>query len=132
MVQVLRAGMRRRPALTIAGVVVLAVLATAVRFGVAPSRAIASSSILSVISGDVLVQPAPGAPLRAGQDGEAVKAGMTVQAKAPNGRAVLTFEDGSTEELEPGASVGIDEASTGTRGELLVHLRQDRRKRRRG
>ncbi len=120
--------MRDRRTLAVAGITVLAVVAATIGIRSTSNSATASTAILSVISGDVLVRPAPGVPLRAGQDGEALKAGMAVEAKAPNGRAVLTFEDGSTVELEPGTSVGVDEVSTGTHGELVVRLRQDRGK----
>ncbi|MDE3112707.1 MAG: FecR domain-containing protein, partial [Chloroflexota bacterium] len=122
--QIVRERMAHQQTRAVAGVVLLAILVTTTLGIITPSRAVASSSILTVISGNVLVQPTPDAALRKGVDGETLKAGMTVQAVAPDGRAVLTFEDGSTNELEPGSSVSIDEVSTGTRGELLVRLGQ--------
>lgn len=93
-----RERMAHRPTRAIAGVVLLAILITTVLGVVTPSRAIASSSILTIIEGNVQVQETPGAPFKPGQDGQTLKAGMTVQASS-NARAVLTFEDGSTVEL---------------------------------
>src|SRR3990172_2982185 len=90
---------------------------------ITPSRAIASSSILSILDGEVLVQETPESEIRPGEDGETLKAGMTVESKG-NARAVLTFEDGSTMELEGGSKVTIGEVSNGSRGELLVRLQQ--------
>src|SRR3972149_3303606 len=68
----------------------------------APAPAIASGSILSIPDGEVLVQETPESEIRPGEDGETLKAGMTVESKG-DARAVLTFEDGSTLELEPGS-----------------------------
>src|SRR6266508_58700 len=123
MMTMLRERMGHRPTRALAGVVLLAIVITTVLGVVTPSRAIASSSILTVIGGEVLVQETPESPFRIGSDGETLKAGMTVQSKT-DARAVLTFEDGSTMELEPGAKVSIDEVATGSRGELLVRLQQ--------
>ncbi len=119
----LRERLADRPTRAIAGIVMLAILVTTTLGVITPSRAIASSSILTIISGEVLVQPTPDAVFRPGADGETLKAGMTVESK-DDARAVLTFEDGSTMELEPGAKVAIDEVATGSSGELLVRLQQ--------
>jgi len=107
-------------------VVLLTILLVAVLGGIPRDRTGTSGPILSVISGEVLVRSARDAPYRSGADGERLNAGMAVQTGAPNGRAVLTFRDGSTATLEPGATVSIDEVSTGTRGELIVRLGQTR------
>lgn len=123
--QILRDRVHDRRAWAVVGVVVLAVLATAIGFRTAPSSTVAAKATLSVISGEVLVETVGGRS-RVGQDREAITAGVTVQARAPDGRAVLTIADGSTQELEPGASVAIDELSIGSRGELVVRLRQER------
>src|SRR5579859_113875 len=65
--QVVRERMGHRPTRAIAGVVLLAILVTTTLGIITPSRAIASSSILSVIAGDVQVQPTPDATFRKGQ-----------------------------------------------------------------
>src|SRR5262249_48800632 len=123
LLDLLRERLAHRPTRAIAGVVMLAILITTTLGVITPSRAIASSSILTVISGEVDVQPTPDAEYRKGSDGETLKAAMRVQAK-DDARAVLTFEDGSTMELEPGAKIAIDEVATGSSGELLVRLQQ--------
>lgn len=110
----------------------LAVVAVALLIGrggddTTASKFSAATVTLNVIGGDVRVV-ADGTRARAGRDGEALAVGMIVEVEPPDGRAVLTFRDGSTVELEPEASVKIDEHSLGTRGELLVRLYQDRGK----
>src|SRR3990170_551511 len=121
--EMLRQRMGHAPTRAIAGIVMLAILVTTVLGVITPSRAIAASSILTIIDGEVLVQEAPELEFRPGVDSETLKAGMSVEAKL-DARAVLTFEDGSTMELEPGAKISIDEVSTGSQGELLVRLQQ--------
>lgn len=112
-----------------AAVVLLAMLVVTAGLVVTTSdRPIASAPILSVLGGEVVVRPAADAPSRAGQDGETLTTGASVQTQGPSGRAVLTFRDGSTVELEPDAAVSIDEVSLGPRGELIVRLRQTRGK----
>lgn len=121
--------LRDRRAWAVAGVIVIAVVAAALasgRGGEDPAMSDLSSATvtLSVIGGDVQVVP-EGAGARVGRDGEALAAGTIIEARPPDGRAILTFRDGSTVELEPEANVKIDEHSLGTRGELLVRLYQD-------
>lgn len=102
------------------------VMVVAVLTFVRPStNFVATTATLSVIDGDVQVGQTD-AEQRPGRNGEALVAGTAVRALGPGGRAVLTFRDGSTLELEPDASVKIEDLSLGTRGELIVRLYQDR------
>lgn len=106
-----------------------AALVAALLPGTTPGRDLVPTSIaVSVLSGDVLVGASADAAARRAREGETVTAGMTVRTEAPGGRAVLTFRDGSTVGLEPGAAVSIDEHSIGPRGEMIVRLGQSRGK----
>lgn len=83
-----------------------------------------ATATLSIISGQVEIASGTEAA-RPGVDDEGLPPNTTVRTVAPDGRAVLTFRDGSTIELEPEASVAIEQLALGTRGELIVVLRQD-------
>ncbi|MEK7284238.1 MAG: FecR family protein, partial [Chloroflexota bacterium] len=119
----MRERMAHAPTRAISGIVMLAMVVTTILGVVAPSRAIASSSLLTIIGGEVQLSDAPGEPFRVAEDGAVLRAGMTVKA-GTDGRAVLTFEDGSTMAIEPGSEIGVDEVATGTHGELLVRIQQ--------
>lgn len=123
--QILRGRSRDRGTWIVIAVVVMAVSTIVVAVVRDRSNFAAATLTLSVISGNVEVVPDGGRSRRAA-DGEALAAGATVRTQAPDGRAVLTFRDGSTAELEPEARVKIEQLSLGTRGELLVRLHQER------
>lgn len=125
MVQILRDRMRDRGTWIAIAVVVMAVSTVVVVVVRDRSSYVAAASTLSVISGDVQVAPDGGEP-RTAVDGEDLVAGATVRTQDEVARAVLTFRDGSTVELEPGASIKIEQLSLGTRGELVVRLYQER------
>jgi hypothetical protein len=123
--QVLRGRFRDRGTWIAIAVVVMAVSTIAVAVVRDRSSLAAATLTLSVISGNVEVVPDGGGP-RAAVDGEALAAGATVLTQDMDARAVLTFRDGSTVELEPEASIKIDQLSLGTQGELVVRLEQER------
>jgi hypothetical protein len=122
-----RIAFRRGPRLTVAILALVALVAVvAVQIGSPGERASDRRAVVTtVIGGDVAVRASPSDRPRPAIDREIVPAGATVMAGQPNGRAVLTFWDGSTVALEPGASVVIEESSTADRGELRVRLRQE-------
>ncbi len=99
-------------------------LALVLRFVVlSPSRAHASGTVVSVISGQVLVQPAGAKSPRPVVDGESLKQGDRVITK-DDGRAVITFFEGSTETLQPNTDVTLQSlASTGDGG-LFADVKQ--------
>jgi hypothetical protein len=124
MLQILRDRIRDRGSWIAIAVVAMAVSTVAVAFVRDRSSYVAAFSTLSVISGEVHVVP-DGMPSRSAVNGEALVAGATVRTQVPDGRAIVTFRDGSTVELEPDASVKIEQLSLGTRGELVVILTQE-------
>src|SRR4030042_2266066 len=115
----------RRPAIVGAlAVVVLVVGAVAFLYLVfPPSGAQAATTILSVISGEVLVQDAGAATPRPAVDGEVVQQGDRVITKADS-RAVITFFEGSTQELEPDTDVTIQRLDFNERGTFSIRIGQ--------
>ncbi len=86
------------------------------------SRAFAGGTTLTVIGGDVLVRHASG-DFAAAIDGETLNAGDTIRTGA-DGRAVLTYFEGSTVTVEPGTELRIDTASTVADGGTVVLMTQ--------
>lgn len=116
-----------RPGFVVAGLLLAILLATLLIVVARPGSELApASAVLSVLSGSVTVQPPREGSARPATDGEGLSAGMAVRTEPQGGRGLLTFKDGSTLELEPATAIFIDELSIGTRGELMVRLRQDR------
>ena len=82
-----------------------------------------TTTILSVISGTVLVQDAGTDTPRAGVDGEELDEGDEVITEADS-RAVITFFEGSTQTLEPNTRVTLENLGRTKGGGLLGDLRQ--------
>ena len=86
------------------------------------TRALAGSTSLTVIAGDVSVSRG-GADFAAAADGETLSAGDTVRTGA-DGRAVLTYFEGSTVTIEPGTELRVEAASAMADGSTVVLMRQ--------
>lgn len=88
-----------------------------------PSPVLASFTTLSVISGTVEVQEEGTSEFRRAEDGEILKAGQRVRT-GPDGRAVLTFYEGTTATLEPGTDVVIQALERSGDHGFFTSLRQ--------
>lgn len=86
------------------------------------SRAFAGGTTLTVIGGDVFVRHAAG-DLVAAVDGETLNTGDAIRTGA-DGRAILTYFEGSTVTVEPGTELRIDTASTVADGGTVVLMTQ--------
>lgn len=86
------------------------------------SRAFAGGTTLTVIGGDVFVRHGL-SDFAAAADGEILNAGDSVRTGA-DGRAVLTYFEGSTVTVEPGTELGIDTATTVPDGGTVVLMTQ--------
>jgi hypothetical protein len=83
-----------------------------------PSGVQAATIILTVLSGDVQVREAGSDVLRPAVDGEELRAGDGVRTGGA-ARAVVTFFDGSTVELEPGTDMTIERVEAEGRGRFI-------------
>ncbi|MDP2949640.1 MAG: FecR domain-containing protein, partial [Chloroflexota bacterium] len=112
--------------MAVIAVALLAATALAIRTWVfPPPSAIASTSILSVISGEVLVQEKGADDPRPGVDGETIHVGDRV-ITGPDSRAVLTFFEGSTQELEPNTDITIQQLDDGSGGGgIFISIKQE-------
>jgi hypothetical protein len=81
------------------------------------------TTVLTVISGDVQVQESGSDAPRAADDGEELSDGDQVITGA-DGRAVVTFFEGSTQVLEPNTGITIEQTGTTDGGGLLAHVSQ--------
>ena len=90
----------------------------------APNRgqALGASTTVTVLGGAVSVRHANGVVADA-VDGEVLGPGDTIET-GTEGRAVLTFFEGSTVEIEPGTSLAVSAASIEADGATLVELEQ--------
>jgi hypothetical protein len=117
-------GVQRWVAVAIGVIVVVAGIGVLARFVIFPSSdAQAGSTILSVISQEVSVQSAAADEPRLAEDGEALEAGDRV-ITGVDGRAVITFFDGSTQELEPSTDITLDEIGSTDSGGLFARIGQ--------
>lgn len=80
-------------------------------------------TILTVIAGEVLVQDAGDDEPRAAMDGETLREGDRVLTGAES-RAIITFFEGSTQELEPDTEVTIQRLDSTAGGGLLSSVNQ--------
>lgn len=101
---------RRLATLAVALIVVLGLTGALAATGalVRSRQALGSSTTLSIIAGAVDVRHGS-QPFGGGVDGEVLEAGDGVRTGA-DGRAVLTYFDGSTVEIEPSSELAIDSA----------------------
>ncbi len=86
------------------------------------SRAFAAGTTLTVIGGDVFVRHGA-SDFVAASDGETLNAGDAIRTGA-DGRAVLTYFEGSTVTVKPGTELGIDTAATTPDGGTVVLMTQ--------
>jgi len=116
---------RRRlvSAVGVAGVIALAA-ALLVRFVLlGPSPAEASFTTLSVISGTAEVRDEGAKDFRPAVDGEALEVGDTVRT-ASEARAVITFFEGSTVEMEPQTEVTMQKVQGEEKGGFFTQIGQ--------
>lgn len=95
---------------------------SALGIALAPSRALASSSTLSILRGTVEVKHA-GGEFQPAIDGQLVQAGDVVRT-GPESGAVLIFPDGSTATLQSETEVDLAELSASASGDIVVLMRQ--------
>lgn len=116
---------RRRIAYVAVAAVALALVAFGIKVLIFPSpSALASTTTLSIIQGTVLVQEKDAETARPGVDGEILHAGDRVVTQSES-RAVITFFDGSTQELEPGTDVTIQSLGGGDGGGFFARIKQE-------
>ncbi len=85
--------------------------------------ALGASSTVIILSGDVLVRHA-GGDFAALVDGDVVGPGDVIRTRE-GARAVITYFEGSTVEIEPGSELGIDEASSRPDGSTVIVMTQN-------
>jgi len=85
--------------------------------------ALGASSTVTVLSGDVLVSHA-GSDFVSLADGDIVGPGDVVRTQ-DGARAVITYFEGSTVEIEPGSELSIDEASSRPDGSTVILMTQN-------
>jgi hypothetical protein len=85
-------------------------------------RASAASMVLSVLDGTAEVARGTAAFARAG-DGHVLVVGDRVRT-SEQGHAVVTFLDGSTQELEPATTITIDQAAVTANGAITIQIQQ--------
>ncbi len=109
--------------LVIGAAVVVAVVLV-IRFVLmGPSTALASFTTLSVISGTVEVQDEGTSEFRPAVDGETLEVGDTVRT-GPESRALVTFFEGSTLEMEPEAEVTMQRLEGEGEGGFFTQIGQ--------
>ncbi|HZP97880.1 MAG TPA: FecR family protein [Candidatus Limnocylindria bacterium] len=86
------------------------------------TRAFAAATTLTIIGGDVSVRHGPTAFVAAA-DGEVLNEGDAVRT-GNDGRAVLTYFEGSTVTIEPASEIAIDAASAAPDGGTIVVMTQ--------
>src|SRR2546428_4711786 len=86
------------------------------------AKAFAAEATVRVLSGQVMVRHA-GADFTAAIDGDVLHEGDTIRTGA-DGRAVLTYFEGSSVTIEPTTELTIDAASTSSDGGTIVGMSQ--------
>jgi hypothetical protein len=107
----------------VAGGATAAVTGGALWFFVMSGDAAASGTVLSVVSPSVQVEKSGAAGLREAVDGEALEKGDRVVTDA-DGRAVITFFEGSTQTLEPGTDITLGDLAGAPDGKLAAEIAQ--------
>ena len=85
----------------------------------------AGGTILTIIAGDVTVQEDGASVDRAAVDGEELSQGDRV-VTGPDGRAVITFFDGSTQTLSSDTDITLDKLTSNSSGGLSAEIQQDK------
>ncbi len=93
---------------TVAVIVILAVILSGVPYFTSPTPALASQSTLSILSGTVEIQDPGASKSQQGSHGEVLDAGTQIKTGSDS-HALLTFFEGSTIKLEPDTIVEIQE-----------------------
>lgn len=101
---------------------ILVLVAGGLLYGVLGQSTAASTAIVSIVRTALEAQRA-GAAFAAVADGEAVVAGDQVRADG-NGRGFVTFHDGSTLSVDPGARVTVAQLSNNLDGSTIIRLEQ--------
>ncbi|MDP9238081.1 MAG: FecR domain-containing protein, partial [Chloroflexota bacterium] len=115
-----------RPIPLIASALLVSALALVLvlRFVVfSPSNAQAATTLLTVVAGDVSVQTSGRAEPRTAVDGETLHEGDRI-ITGDDGRAVVTFFEGSTEVLEPSTEITIERIASTAGDGLLASISQ--------
>ncbi|MBI2863237.1 MAG: DUF642 domain-containing protein [Chloroflexi bacterium] len=120
-------GGRRGRLQLVVGVVLVAVVAGFLLSGTfpfSPQSALASTTTLTILSAEVSVQIAGEDTWRPGRDGMTMRAGDRIRT-GTDGRAIITFFEGSTTELEPETdlTIQVQEAARET-GSVTIKLKQ--------
>lgn len=110
-------------AIGLAFVLAIGLGATGVLTPRAQRTAAGASTTLTIISGAVSVRAA-GGEFTAAADGALLSVGDTVRTGS-DARAVLTYFEGTTVELEPSSELTIDAASAGTDGSTVLLMTQN-------
>jgi len=84
----------------------------------------AGSTILTIIGGDVRIQEDGSAAERTAADGEEVSQGDRI-VTGTDGRAVITFFDGSTQTIGPDTDITLEKVASNSSGGLTAEVRQD-------
>ena len=87
-------------------------------------RALAASTTVTVISGDVEVRHGATGSFVSATDGEVLVAGDAVRT-GDGSRAILTYFEGSTVSVEPNTELAIENASALTDGSTIVVMQQN-------
>ena len=85
-------------------------------------QALGASSTITVLGGDVRVRHVSG-DVTAATDGDLLAAGDSIETAA-DGRAVVTFFEGSTVEIEPSSTLSVDTLSVEADGGTVVLMTQ--------
>ncbi len=88
-----------------------------------PQPAYATSTTLSILSGEVQVQKVGSSTWATAEDNMVLEVGDRVKT-GPDSYALLTFFEGSTMELEPNSEVVIEELTTTQEGSTVLRLKQ--------
>lgn len=89
----------------------------------AQRTAAGASTTLTILSGSVAIRAA-GKDFAPAEDGAILAAGDAVRT-GPDGRAVLTYFEGTTVEIEPSSELTIDRATAGTDGSTVLLMTQN-------
>jgi hypothetical protein len=114
-----------RLGVTATGVAFVIAIILGVTGALVPAGQVAASGVstLTILSGPVAVQHAGGA-FSAADDGAVLIAGDTIKTGA-DARAVLTYFEGSTVEIEPDSELRIDAARSDANGNTIIVMQQN-------
>lgn len=87
------------------------------------TKAFGAGTTLTILSGDVTVRHGASA-FSAGNDGEVLNEGDAIRTGA-DGRAILTYFEGSTVTIEPSTELAIDAANATADGSTVVSMTQN-------